>query len=252
MLNKKENKRKFTLQENQYQFPYHHIPYFNNGVPMKTRTLVWGFEYLCYMKFVADMISNLQPTKILDVGCGDGRLFSLLGNLEAIQVGVDPVDRSVQLARAFSPHAEFKIGTAQDIDETYDVVVATEVLEHIPDEEMTRFIQTMYSKLSDGGSLIITVPSIAIPLQDKHFRHYTIDLLQSHLEEAGCRVELKDYKYVFYESRFIKVFNRITSNKLWTIEIPFFNKFVWSYVQNKLLNNKKMGKRLVTHFERVS
>jgi len=39
----------YKIQDDEYKFPYHYIPYFdNNNSPNRIRILNNGFEYLCY------------------------------------------------------------------------------------------------------------------------------------------------------------------------------------------------------------
>ena len=79
---------KFELQDNQYKFPYHHISYFReDGTPIRMRFLRWGMDYLCYMKHIKDMVLELKPASILDVGCGDGYFLRSLDSLSAYKWG---------------------------------------------------------------------------------------------------------------------------------------------------------------------
>jgi len=70
---------KFALQDQAYEFPYHHIPYFEpgSGAGIHVRRLRWGLEYLCHLRHLAEVIAGLQVSSVLDVGCGDGRLLGL-------------------------------------------------------------------------------------------------------------------------------------------------------------------------------
>ena len=60
---------KFDIQESEYVFPYHYIPHFDcHGVPMRSQTLGWGFDYLCYLKHIASLVLERNPSSVLDVG----------------------------------------------------------------------------------------------------------------------------------------------------------------------------------------
>ncbi|XP_004645986.1 ubiquinone biosynthesis O-methyltransferase, mitochondrial isoform X2 [Octodon degus] len=103
--------------------------------------------------------------KILDVGCGGGLLTEPLGRLGASVFGIDPVEENIKTAqhhKAFDPVLDKKIEyracsleeIVQDTEETFDAVVASEVVEHVADLEA--FIQCCCQGLKPGGSLFIT------------------------------------------------------------------------------------------------
>ncbi|XP_004767137.1 ubiquinone biosynthesis O-methyltransferase, mitochondrial isoform X3 [Mustela putorius furo] len=107
----------------------------------------------------------LSGMKILDVGCGGGLLTEPLGRLGASVIGIDPVDENIKTAqhhKSFDPVLEKRIEyracsleeIVEETAETFDAVVASEVIEHVIDLET--FIQCCYQVLKFGGSLFIT------------------------------------------------------------------------------------------------
>src|ERR1051325_285897 len=64
-----------TIQDTQYQFPYHYIPTLENGNFSQVRKLRWGYEYLSYLRFVLSTLEEIQFESVLDVGCGEGRFL---------------------------------------------------------------------------------------------------------------------------------------------------------------------------------
>lgn len=115
--------------------------------------------------------ANHQPgkplcgIKVLDVGCGGGLLTEPLGRLGASVIGIDPVDENIKIAqhhKSFDPvlhkRIEYKVCSLEEIveetAETFDAVIASEVVEHVIDLET--FIQCCYQVLKPTGSLFIT------------------------------------------------------------------------------------------------
>ncbi|KAG5205512.1 hypothetical protein R6Z07F_009029 [Ovis aries] len=107
----------------------------------------------------------LSGMKILDVGCGGGLLTEPLGRLGASVVGIDPVDENIKTAqhhKSFDPVLDKRIEyrtcsleeIVKDTVETFDAVVASEVVEHVIDLET--FIQCCFQVLKPEGSLFIT------------------------------------------------------------------------------------------------
>ena len=111
---------KYAMQEIEYEFPYHHVPYLENGTtPRLSRSMGWGMEYLCYTHHVVGLVGELHPRSILDVGCGDGRLLSLLAGTER-RLGIDLSERAVGLANSFSD-ASFDVANVSDVSEMFDL-----------------------------------------------------------------------------------------------------------------------------------
>uniref|UniRef100_A0AAA9T8F6 Ubiquinone biosynthesis O-methyltransferase, mitochondrial n=1 Tax=Bos taurus TaxID=9913 RepID=A0AAA9T8F6_BOVIN len=107
----------------------------------------------------------LSGMKILDVGCGGGLLTEPLGRLGASVIGIDPVDENIKTAqhhKSFDPVLDKRIEyrtcsleeIVKDTVETFDAVVASEVVEHVIDLET--FIQCCFQVLKPDGSLFIT------------------------------------------------------------------------------------------------
>ncbi|XP_075410861.1 ubiquinone biosynthesis O-methyltransferase, mitochondrial [Tenrec ecaudatus] len=103
--------------------------------------------------------------KILDIGCGGGLLTEPLGRLGASVTGIDPVEENIQTAqhhKSFDPiltkRIQYKACSLEEIMEenieTFDAIVASEVVEHVVDLET--FIQCCCRVLKPGGSLFIT------------------------------------------------------------------------------------------------
>ncbi|XP_057595977.1 ubiquinone biosynthesis O-methyltransferase, mitochondrial isoform X1 [Hippopotamus amphibius kiboko] len=119
------------------------------------------------LKTVADHQPGkpLFGMKILDVGCGGGLLTEPLGRLGASVIGIDPVDENIKTAqhhKSFDPvldkRIEYRTCSLEEIveetAETFDAVVASEVVEHVIDLET--FVQCCCKVLKPGGSLFIT------------------------------------------------------------------------------------------------
>ncbi|KAM9233775.1 ubiquinone biosynthesis O-methyltransferase, mitochondrial isoform 3-T3 [Dugong dugon] len=119
------------------------------------------------LKTVADHQPGkpLSGMKILDVGCGGGLLTEPLGRLGASVIGIDPVDENIKTAqhhKSFDPvlakRIEYRACSLEEIVEetveTFDAIVASEVVEHVVDLET--FIQCCCRVLKPGGSLFIT------------------------------------------------------------------------------------------------
>ncbi|MFV8281337.1 class I SAM-dependent methyltransferase [Christiangramia marina] len=241
---KKENK--FEYQENQYIFPYHHIPYLDseNNV-VNHRSLGWGFKYFTYLLRIRELVEEINPDSILDVGCGEGRFLGLLGN-RIRKVGVDLSPRPIKFAQAFHPDIEFHCADANQLKEEFDVVTAIEVLEHVPDEQVTNFLKILEKRLIESGKIIISVPTTVLPVSEKHYRHYTLEILKQQLENSKINLEIEHVEYVYKSSSLLKLYSKLTQNKLWIIEIRPLRNFVWRMVKSKYtIANEGNGEEMI-------
>jgi len=96
-------------------------------------------------------------TPMLDAGCGTG--LNLAG-MPAGSVGIDLNPRNLELVRRRLPHQVAVEGDIEDMpfeDESFNTVVCTEVLEHVPYPE--KALSEIGRVLRPGGVLIGSVPS---------------------------------------------------------------------------------------------
>ena len=221
------------LQEEEYGFPYHYLPHFDNGSVSTLRFLRWGLEYACYMEHVAEIVRELEPAQHLDVGCGDGRLFHLTPHTGR-RVGVDFSPRSLDYARAFNPQAHFCTHLEDLGDERFEIVSAVEVLEHIPDDGISAFVQSLAERLVPGGHLLLSVPSTVQSVHKKHYRHYDEALLRRQVEGACSDLDCVHVDHVYRGSRLVDAAMRWTMNRFWVVEVAPLRRALWRHVWHHL------------------
>ena len=119
----------------------------------KKRNWVWkGFEnFLQYAK---------PGSKILDVGCGNGRLLQLLSNSSISYTGFDNNEKLLELAKKNHPKAIFALGEAAQLpfdNNKFDIVFMIAILHHIPSAKLReRVLHEAYRVLRPKGIFIMT------------------------------------------------------------------------------------------------
>lgn len=104
--------------------------------------------------------SDQQNLKVLDAGCGNGRLLSALPE-DVNYCGVDNCAELIAIARAKHPDRRFEtidILSLNYLNElNFDLVASIAVLQHLPGiAARTEALLQLKSKLAPGGRLIIT------------------------------------------------------------------------------------------------
>jgi SAM-dependent methyltransferase len=135
--------------------------------------------------------------RVLDAGCHDGAATSAFANRARFAVGIDldaaALQRGaregtgVRLLRANGAALPFR-------DETFDCVVFSEVLEHVPSEAEEACVSELRRVTRPGGTLILTTPHRG--------SFWWLDplMFKTHLRKAqarlqGRRVRLKGHKH---------------------------------------------------------
>lgn len=145
-----------------------------------------------------DSVAALAPAlsgRMLDVGCGERPYASLFPGIVRY-FGVEHLAAVVnvdqRLAKSVGHVAHlvdaFADGSALPFrDASFDSILATEVLEHVPDTDLV--VREMARVLRDDGKVLVTVPFVGELHQTPYdFRRFTRFGIARVLEDAGFEV----------------------------------------------------------------
>jgi 2-polyprenyl-6-hydroxyphenyl methylase / 3-demethylubiquinone-9 3-methyltransferase len=159
----------------------------------------------------AKRLDSLKGLRILDIGCGGGILSEPLARLGAAVVGADPSESNIAVAQHHAAQAGLSIDyrgttaeTLAEAGESFDVVLAMEVIEHVADVGL--FVDLAASMVKPGGLLFVatlnrTMKSFALAIVGAEYvlrwlprgthqwdKFVTPNELEIAIEKAGSRI----------------------------------------------------------------
>jgi glycosyltransferase involved in cell wall biosynthesis len=151
------------------------------------------------------MLAGRAPLRILDLGCSGGLLAERLREHGHDVTGVDVMEIPGVRDRTDAFHlADLGAGLPAGLDGPYDVVVAADVMEHLPRPETV--MRQVRDVLAPQGELLLSIPNfghwyprarVALgtfgydrrgPLDDTHLRFYSRRTLRTMVRRAGFDV----------------------------------------------------------------
>ena len=160
----------------------------------------------------ANRLDSLAGLRMLDIGCGGGILSEPLARLGASVVGADPSESNIAVARQHAAQSGLSIDyrnvTAEALEaagESFDVVLAMEVVEHVTDPGL--FVEIAAGMVKPGGLLFVatlnrTVKSFALAIVGAEYilrwlprgthqwdKFVTPNELEIAIEQAGMQIK---------------------------------------------------------------
>lgn len=154
---------------------------------------------------ISRVVRQLRPRKLLDVGCGDGRLTRSI-RAQCSDVIVHGCDLSTAaLARSEGLDRRYSVDLNCEVlpepSESFDLVTASEVIEHLimPD----RVLLELTRVLKPGGHALLTVPNVAfwrfriqalrgqvpsVTADERHLHSFNATLLDQLVRSVGLEV----------------------------------------------------------------
>jgi SAM-dependent methyltransferase len=192
-------------QEAAYGRPYHHLIHETGR----------GIPYISLLRIVRDALAPAPGDRILDAGCGDGRLLSELSGGGATLCGIDTSLAALRFAAGFNPGALLCV---QDVtalalaDASFTKAALVETLEHLQRVEAAAAVSEVARVLRPGGMLVVSVPTTRLPQPAKHYPHFTAPELRSLLEKWFTIMTLSGHDR---DSRPYRLLVSLVDNGLW-------------------------------------
>lgn len=168
--------------------------------------------------------------KVLDVGTGLGLGAEYIADKGAFYVlGIDYNKATADyLSSKIKPHniryIHLNAKYLYKINEKFDVILAYEVIEHLPRNEVNRFMKSLYKVLKTDGRLLMTTPNglMTKTLFGKPYNPY-------HVKEYNA-MEIKDILKPYFrniEIKGMKLMNKKYQTQQKNIENRFLYKLIY-------------------------
>ncbi len=116
--------------------------------------------YNCIVNLIETKKINNRADKVVDVGCGTGHLLQFLSDKFKFKsgTGLEYSPEAIRIARRLFPSFDYhEYDVNNPWKENYDLVLCTEVLEHLLHPEIA--LTNIINMLGEEGKALITVPN---------------------------------------------------------------------------------------------
>ena len=163
---------------------------------------------------ILEICTDLKNKKVLDVGCATGYLGKEFAKRGAEVTGIDIAKAALKKASevlSFVKLVDLNDGKLPFKDKTFDLIVASEVIEHLFKPSI--ILKEFKRVLKDDGKLIITTPNLLYwghrlkfligrfgyteegPFDVGHIHFYTYQTLTGDLHKSGFRIVKENHVY---------------------------------------------------------
>jgi ubiquinone/menaquinone biosynthesis C-methylase UbiE len=167
-----------------------------------------------------DFVTGNPDYTVLDIGCGSGHGSNTLSTKFKTVHGVDIAEEAITYAKEYwqQPNIHFSLGNSMDIpfpENTFDVVVAFEVFEHLND--WRKFLSEIKRVLKPNGLVYVSTPNKTLyspgtkkPINPHHVFEMTIPEFRDAMNEYFALDALYGQRTPVYNDHWIwKVVNPI-------------------------------------------
>lgn len=200
------------FQESEYFLPYHWLV---------ERASKKGAVYFGYWEMALRLAGNLSGKDVLDAGSGDGFFTSLVARKNPRSVvGADYSARAVLFAKLLVADAEFHVEDLSRLtfpNQSFDIVFLIEVLEHVPYSAQENLLKELLRVLRDDGILIVSSPSVLMPVIEKHEQHFSESTFRDALAPFFTAAKIVGQDRAGYLRSVYLFMFRFAKNRFWTI-----------------------------------
>lgn len=172
----------------------------------------WGSDTSQQLRFaVVAGIADLRDARLLDVGCGVGRLADFLAGrgIDVDYVGIDLSARAIAEGRAARPHLDLRVSNLLDLDagrDRFDVVVANGIFYRLGQDE-TPIAEMLVERMWQLARRAVAFTSLSTWAPDRPADELHLDPLRA-LEHARSLTPLVTLRHDYLPHDFAVYLHR--------------------------------------------
>lgn len=202
-----------------------------------TRKTPWP-EFAVLLKYVKKAHAGAKKIKLLDVGCGNGRLAKFLNNESIEYVGIDNNREMLQMSKQNNPHAKFQYGDILKLPfpaSCFDTIWTIALLHHLPNQTLRlKALKEIKRVLKKNGSFAITVWN----LWQRKYKAYINK--KTHIALIPWANKLKRYYYAFTAPELYNLLKKAG----FTLIKNIYSKNNLAYICQKSIINQSRSKKI--------
>lgn len=187
-----------------------------------------------------ELLKLKAGSKNLDAGCGSQQYKQFCTHLEYLSqdFGKYTTDEADSFAASDVPYQygnlnyTGNIWEIDEVDNAFDVILCTEVLEHIPYPEKT--LKEFYRLLKPEGKLILTFPSNCLRHMDPYYfsSGYSDRFMEYFLPKIGFKIQYNMPVGDYYKWLLVETFRTMRKNGVF-VSIILSPTFIYYYLKQK-------------------
>lgn len=185
---------------------------------------------------ILNLLAQSPPESLIDLGCGNGQLLDEIAKRfpRVTLTGVDLSQNQIDENRQRKPGvkwfaADLQTSVEPRVHETFDVVVASEIIEHLDEPEALLRNAALMSR--HGGMLILTTQSGVIRETERRVGH------ARHFDAATLDVMLRANSWI--------------PRRIWNEGYPFHDLSKWWANRNAATTMRQFGENAYGRKERL-
>lgn len=151
-------------------------------------------------KYIDLFLESLEGSRVLDVGCGNGRDCKYISQKGFDVSGIDMSYGMLKIAKDKVPNVKFEMMDMTNIrypDNSYDGIISNCSLFHIPSEELPKTLESFARVLKPNGKLLLILQEglgetmIEEPYRpgvNIYMNYFSVETISNLLQEYGFEV----------------------------------------------------------------